>query len=132
MVRVKRILWMSRHNPCLGQWRELKRIFGDDVYVYVDKERFDSVEDIRGRYVKGSYDALVLVAPKDVYIQLIQFGICPLRSRIGLCSSGEADIRCLGKPRRQFLKFVCVTGFKLCEEDVDVANLLEGNIYGKG
>lgn len=91
MVRVKRVLWMSRHNPCLGQWRELRRIFGDDVYVCVDKERFDSVEDIRRRYVKDSYDALVLVAPKDVYIKLIQFGIYPLRSRIGLCSSYSRD-----------------------------------------
>lgn len=118
MVRVKRLLWMSRHNPCLGQWRELRRIFGDDVCVYVDKERFDSAEDIRRRYMKDSYDDLVLVAPKDVYIKLIQFGIYPLRSLIGLCSSGEADIRCLGKPRRRFLKFVRVIGFKLCEEDV--------------
>ena len=64
---MKKILWMSQHEPLPSQISALKRIFGE-VEVVKDPKPFSSAEDIVGRFRSGGYDDIVVVG-------------CPLRDR---------------------------------------------------
>lgn len=107
----RRILWLSRHNPCSKQLGVLRRMFGEDVEVVVDGKRFDSVEDVIGRYTRGNYDELVLVAPAYVVVELVFRGIFPLKSVLQECSDRVADMWDRNRPCR-FLGFERATGLK--------------------
>lgn len=75
---MKRILWMSRHEPHEAQLAELRRLFGDDVVVEQESRPFDSAEAIARRYRSGRCDDLVVVAPLSVLDHLCRMGLKPL------------------------------------------------------
>lgn len=74
---MKKILWVSRHNPMKVQRAELERLFGA-VEVIQDSKPFSNAKEIKRRYEKGHYDDLVVVAPLWVIFHLTELGIKPL------------------------------------------------------
>ena len=105
---MKRILWMSRHEPLPSQLAELARLFGADVCVEQDPAPFAGAEAIVRRYREGGYDDLVVVAPLSVLAKIVDQGIRPLWSEMALVSRGEAE---LSVPRRDgrthYYRFDC-------------------------
>ena len=94
---MKKILWMSRHEPLPSQLAELARLFGADVSVEQDSRPFSSAEDIVARFRQGGYDDIVVVAPLSVLARLVDQGVRPLWSEMTLVSRDEAEVT---MPRR--------------------------------
>lgn len=95
---MKRILWMSRHEPLDSQIAELKRLFGSDVVVEQESRPFNSAEDIVRRYRQGKYDDMIVVAPLSVVAKLVDLGIRPLW--VGMTQIDHMDLAEVIIPRR--------------------------------
>ena len=80
--RRKRILWISRHQPESGQWKALRRTFGNNVEVRQDRRPFSDASDILDRFREGRYDDLVVVAPISVKMELAEQGQEPIEAVI--------------------------------------------------
>jgi len=100
---MKRILWLSRHDPLPSQIERLKKIFGD-VVVIKDSKPFSGAEDIANRFRNGKYDDLVAVAPLSVIAKLIEMGIKPIWAEMELVNPEEAEVEANGRYYR-FKKF---------------------------
>ncbi|KKS93536.1 MAG: hypothetical protein UV70_C0009G0014 [Parcubacteria group bacterium GW2011_GWA2_43_13] len=89
---MKKLLWLSRHNPLPKQIAELQRIFGE-VDVRQDVNEFSNAEEIYRRYRSGGYDDIVVVAPLSVIARLIDLGIKPLWAQMDQVSDRKnADV----------------------------------------
>lgn len=114
---VKKILWLSRHNPIPAQITELKRIFGGNTEIAVDNRSFANSNEIKKRYKAGGYSDIVLVAPLSVMKELIATGIKPLFAKMEICSNNDYDVEAYGRYYR-FDRFVRVTGISIEEEEL--------------
>ena len=115
---MKRILWLSRHRPFGLQLEELKRLFGQVEVVY-DPRSFDSAQEIVGRYKKGGYDEIVVVAPLSVIAKLCELGLKPLWSQMKQVETGEeADLEYRGR-RYKFERFRRIKGVKIEFEELE-------------
>lgn len=85
------IVWFSRHLPTPRQRQELKRLFGKDVRVRVDKRPFDSAEAVVKRYNKSGATEMVIVAPFTVIRQLNLLGLHPLWAEMQACPSTHPE-----------------------------------------
>ena len=113
---MKRILWLSRHDPLPSQIAELQRIFGA-VEITKDPNPFDSAEDIVQRFRKGGYDEMVVVAPLTVIAKLCELGIRPLYAEMKQVPREEAEVEASGRYYR-FVKFKRIVGVKVEFEEL--------------
>lgn len=79
---MKKILWVSKHQPLKSQVDELKRLFGDDVYIRIYTKSFNHAAQITSVYREGYYDDMVLIAPLSLVRVITSFGIKPLYSQM--------------------------------------------------
>ena len=99
---MKKILWLSRHQPLSSQVEALCRHF-EKIKMVQDAEPFSSAEEIVSRYRKGGYDEIVAVAPMSVISKLVDLGIKPLWAEmIQVNSQAEAEVEANGR----FYRFV--------------------------
>jgi hypothetical protein len=109
---MKKILWLSQHQPLPRQIEELKRLFGD-VEVLQDVSPFQNAEEITRRYKEGGYDDLVVVAPLSVIARLSELGLKPLWAEMKqIRSRSEADLSYRGRFYR-FIRFRRIKAVKL-------------------
>ena len=77
---MKKILWMSRHEPHPRQIEALRDMYGADAVVEQEARPFDDARWIARRYREGGFDDMVVVAPLSVIAVLCQEGIKPLQA----------------------------------------------------
>lgn len=63
---MKKILWVSRHEIHDRQMRELKRLYGNDVKVILNRRDVSNVQEILKTFNTLGCFALVIVAPLSV------------------------------------------------------------------
>jgi len=115
---MKKVYWMSRHEPLKSQISELKRLFGDDVEIIQDPKPFDNADDIINRFRASGADELLVVAPLSVVAQLVQRGIKPLWAEMEVVSSPEdAEVEVAGRYYR-FVRFRRISGVEIKFEEV--------------
>jgi len=116
---MKRIIWISRHEPLPAQLRELERIFGAGVKVDQDPRPFSSAEDIASR-ARG-YDEVLVVAPLSVIARLIELGIKPLWAEMERIDAPtgdpDAEVEASGRWYR-FRRFRRITRITIEYEDM--------------
>lgn len=114
---MKKILWLSRHEPIEPQPAELRRLFGE-VEIVHDSRSFASAEEIAKRYKEGGYDDIVVVAPLSVIAKLCELGLRPLWSQMDQVGTDEsADLVYRGR-RYRFNRFRRIKAVKLEFEEV--------------
>jgi hypothetical protein len=114
---LKKILWLSRHNPLPAQVMELQRIFGD-VTITVDDKPLSSAEDVIQR-MEG-YDEVVMVAPLSIISKVVEYGVKPLfadMQRIDRVEDKDRDTEAGGRCYR-FNGFKRIVGVKIELEDL--------------
>lgn len=89
---MKRILWVSRHQPLPRQLEELRRLFGE-VEVKEDPRPFSSAEEIQFRYQMGTFDDIVVVAPLSVLDRLVKLGIKPLWAQMQQVTADQGEVQ---------------------------------------
>lgn len=115
---MKKILWLSQHQPLPQQLVELKRLFGD-VEVHQDVSPFQSAEGIKWRFDQGGFDEIAVVVPLSVLAKLCELGLRPLWSEMRQVQSRrEADFGYRGRFYR-FIRIRRVKAVKLEFEDVE-------------
>lgn len=72
---MKKVLWVSRHQPHPRQIEALRNMYGDDVVVKEDPRPFDNATTIADRFRRGGFDDMVIVAPLSVIQVLCKEGI---------------------------------------------------------
>jgi len=101
---MKRIYWMSRHEPLPAQLRELERLFGQ-VEVVQDPKPFSSADDIVERFRLSGADDMLIVAPLSVIAAIVQRGVRPLWAEMKqVFDPAEADTEANGRLYR-FVRF---------------------------
>lgn len=75
---MKRVLWISRHKPLPKEEEAVRRLHGSDAVIVQDGNPFSSADDIVGRYRKGGYADLLVIAPLSMIQQLVDRGVRPL------------------------------------------------------
>ena len=98
MIMLK-ILWLSQHDPLPSQIAVLKQKFGE-IKVIQDPRPFSSAEDIVGRFRKGGYDDIVVVAPLSVIAKLVELGIKPLWAQMDQVPVSESEVSAKGRGYR--------------------------------
>jgi len=109
---LKKILWLSRHNPLPAQVLELQRLFGD-VNITIDDKPLASAEDVVQR-MEG-YDEVVIVAPLSIISKVIEYGVKPLfadMQRIDKVEDKDRDTEVGGRCYR-FIGFKRIVGMKI-------------------
>ncbi len=96
---MKRILWLSQHTPLPSQIKALKKLFGE-IEVVKDPHPFSSAEDIVGRFRRGRYDDIVVVAPLSVIAKLVELGIKPLWAEMDQVPIEHAEVEAKGRGYR--------------------------------
>jgi len=115
---MKKVYWLSRHEPLKSQISELKRLFGDDVEIIQDPQPFSSADDIIERFRASGADELLVVAPLSVIAQLVQRGIKPLWAEMAVVSSPkDAEVEVAGRYYR-FVRFRRVSAIQIVFEEV--------------
>jgi len=95
---MRRILWVSRHDPLPSQVEALKRIYGEEVEIVKDGRPFSSAEEILDRYVSGGYVDLVVVAPLSVLGRLCDLGLHPLWAQMEVVEDpAQAEVEASGR-----------------------------------
>lgn len=113
---MKKILWMSQHRPLPSQISALKQIFGE-IEVVQDPRPFSSAEDIVGRFRKGGYDDIVVVAPLSVIAKLVEFGVKPLWAQMDQVPPDQAEVSAKGRGYR-FNRFRRIKELNLVFEEL--------------
>ena len=72
---MKRILWVSRHKPHRRQIAALQLMFGEDVVVEQEPRPFSDARCIAERFRDGGYNDMVIVAPLSVIQALCNEGV---------------------------------------------------------
>jgi hypothetical protein len=106
-----KILWVSRNRPLQSQRNELKRLFGKDAQIDIDPNPFSSAEDICGRFERGGYDEMVLIAPLSICKLITEAGYRPLWSEMRATTESQSEIKVQGEGDRvsnkvRYYKFV--------------------------
>ena len=85
---MKKIIWVSAHQMQGVQMGALRRMFGDDVKVEWNRERFSfqSAENIVAAFRQGGYDEMIVVAPLSVIARIVDLGVKPLWSHAEVVS----------------------------------------------
>ena len=116
-----RILWVSRHYPVPKQINELKRLFGEETVIVMDRKPFKNAEDIARRmYLKGCKE-VVIVAPIHIMRDLTMENISPIRAEMECVLDDDADYDVLANGRRyNFKQFVRIKDvmIKIQKEEV--------------
>lgn len=118
---MKRILWLSRHNPLENQIEWLRQKYGE-VQVIQDSKPFSSAEEIDKRYRDGSYDDMVVVAPLSVIAKLVDLKIRPLWAEMDEVPLDQAEVIAdgrAGKRGYRFNRFRRIIGLQLTFEELD-------------
>lgn len=63
---MKKLLWVSRHNIHPSQLRELKRLYGEDVEIFINNKSVTNVQEILKKYDFHKCEIMVIVAPLSV------------------------------------------------------------------
>ncbi len=113
---MKKVYWMSRHEPLPSQIAELRRLFGD-VEIITDPNPFDSADDIIRRYQQSGADEILVVAPLSVIAQLTQKGIKPLWAEMEVVDKDKAEVEAAGRYYR-FVRFRRIARVVMEFEDV--------------
>ncbi len=113
---MKKILWMSQHDPLPSQISALERIFGE-VEVVKDPRPFSSAEDIVSRYRTGRYDDIVVVAPLSVIGKIVELGVRPLWAQMDQVPLDQAETSAKGRGYR-FNRFLRVKVLRLEFEEI--------------
>lgn len=93
---MKRILWVSRHEPLESQIRELQKIYNDEVRI----EKMDSFKDVSHivrEFQRGGYDDILIVAPLSVIQEVARRGVKPLWAEMEQVSPEEAETEASGR-----------------------------------
>ena len=115
---MKKVYWLSRHQPLPSQLAELRRLFGEDVIVEQDPKPFDSVDDILSRFHQSGADELLVVAPLSVISQLVQRGVKPLWAEMEqVADLSRAETEAAGRYYR-FVRFRRIVGVEIKFEDL--------------
>ena len=117
----KRIYWVSRHEPLPTQVKELKRIYGNDMFLMVDHKSFASAKEIAGRFIRANADEMVLVAPLTVCRAILNLGIRPLWAEMREVRGAKTEVKAAGKRERidrvercyQFVRFLRLVGIDI-------------------
>ena len=98
---MKKILWVSAHQPIAVQLNALSRLFGE---VTIEKLiGWPSAESIVERFSSEGFDEMVIVAPLSVIAKVLEKGVKPLWAQMEQQPSKEgADLEYRGR----FFKFV--------------------------
>lgn len=100
-----KILWLSEHEPLESQAKELQTLFGDDIQICEDYDRFRNAKEVKRRFEEGGYDDLVVVAPFTVIKRLCELELYPLYAEvIQLPHPDMAEFQCRGRDYK-FLGF---------------------------
>lgn len=113
----KKVVWFSRHDILSSQKRELQRLFGDDMMLFIDPNPFSGAEDIVERFKHAQGDEMVVVAPLSVLDKLCDLGLRPLWAEMKVCSPEQAEVRAGGRYYR-FVRFRRVKRMVLEFEEV--------------
>lgn len=115
---MKKILWLSQHQPFPRQVAELRWLFGD-VEVRQDVNSFSSAEEIICRVREGGYDEVVVVAPLSVVAKLCELGLRPLWAEMEQTQSRrDAEVSARGRFYR-FVKFRRIKAVRLEFEELE-------------
>ena len=104
---MKKIYWVSRHEPLPSQLRELERLFGK-VEILQDPRPFSSAEEIITRFQQSGADDMLVVAPLSVIAALVQRGIRPLWAEMKQVPPENAEVEVQGRHYR----FACFKRIK--------------------
>lgn len=116
---MKRILWISRHEPLESQRKYLQGAFGEDCTISRDSNPFSSAEEVVKR--AKDYDEMVLIAPLSVVRKVVELGIKPLWSEMEPATKETSEVQVQGRRERiqnkaryyKFIKFRRVESVKL-------------------
>ncbi|MEM2365661.1 MAG: hypothetical protein QXL06_01830 [Nitrososphaerota archaeon] len=116
---MKRILWISRHQPVERQKQELKRIFGDcEILQYRNMVR--DADHVVELMTKSGADEIVTVLPMSIIMRLVEEkGIKPIYAVMETTEPEDADYIDHGSGRAyKFKKFVRIKEFKIVTEEL--------------
>jgi hypothetical protein len=118
---MKRILWISRHQPLPSQVLELQRIYGVDCEIKIDQNRFYGFEDILKRVEKYQPDELLLMAPLSVCRKVLESGIKPLYAEMRKSDHPEVTTHKDGKTSGyEFVKFMRLTRIEVRFQELTI------------
>lgn len=66
-----RVIWFSRHNPLPSQVSELRRVFGNDTEVIIERRPFYDAWQVSQMFTAVCGDEMVIVAPIQVLHDLV-------------------------------------------------------------
>lgn len=114
---MKRVLWVSRHDPHPVQLSALPQYLADEVKL-TKLPGFRSAEDIVQTYREGGFDDMVIVAPLSVIARVVDFGIRPLWSEsVEEADPAKAHYRGGGGKWFRFVRFRRIKALHLEFED---------------
>ncbi|HNU76171.1 MAG TPA: hypothetical protein PKL88_00440 [bacterium] len=126
---MKKILWLSRHEPLPFQAAELERLFGE-VEIRQDVNPFKNAEEIKQRFERGGYDDLVVVAPLWVIFYLTELGVYPLWADMQEVSFGEKFHLTFNGRFYLFNRFKRIVGIEIKFQDIETKNEIKGEKNG--
>ena len=115
---MKKILWLSRHEPLPVQVAELERLFGE-VEIRQDVNPFKNAVEIKQRFEHGGYDDLVVVAPLWVIFHLTELGIQPLWADMQEVLLGEKFHLTFNGRFYFFNRFKRIVGVEIKFQDIE-------------
>lgn len=121
--KVKKIYWVSRHEPLPAQRRELEKVFGPGVEIVADPRPFSSAEEIVSRFREVGAEEMVIVAPLNVIQRLTELGLRPLLAEMEAIEPvGELDpdreVDAPGGRRYRFRHFRRITAVRIEFEEL--------------
>jgi len=120
MIKTKKILWFSRHEPMTFQIPILKKIFGHDMVLehVVGRDAYISAEKIAEMMRREKYDEIIMVAPLSVMAKVIELGIRPIKADVVEVKEEREKTFTYNSRHYKFLKFVRVIKLELVTEDL--------------
>lgn len=115
MKNLRKILWVSRHDPTKSQLEKLADMYGDISITKMDG--FKSAEEICRRYYGENFTDIVVVAPLSVIQKLTEYGIRPLWAEMEVTTKDKAETSANGRFYR-FRRFRRIKEIKIVYEDV--------------
>jgi len=113
---MKRIYWVSRHNPHSSQVEALSKLFFCNVSIFRHDKPFRDAEEIIERFKDGNFDDLVVVAPLSVLDRLCQLGVKPLWAKCEVCLPADSQWGTFGRLYK-FIEFRRIEKLELQTSD---------------
>lgn len=109
-----KIFWYSRHPPVRKEVDELKKLFGNNIEIIIDKKPVDNVDNLIKRFREQNCDEIVAICPYSVLHKLSEKGIKPLFPIMKKVEGGDDDYDLIYKKNKlKFIKFVRIEKLKL-------------------